>query len=69
MDFCQKGGVIDLKEITPEIARKAKLIIVSYPNNPGFQCSSPFVLSGFGGICPKVPDHRASRQYLQRYHF
>ncbi|MHB1315072.1 MAG: aminotransferase class I/II-fold pyridoxal phosphate-dependent enzyme [Christensenellales bacterium] len=30
----ENGYIIDLKEIPKEIARKAKLMVVSYPNNP-----------------------------------
>ncbi len=30
----ENGYIIDLKEIPPEVARAAKLMLVSYPNNP-----------------------------------
>lgn len=35
------GGIIDLKEIPAEIARKAKFMIVSYPNNPVTSVAPP----------------------------
>ncbi|MEL7568907.1 MAG: aminotransferase class I/II-fold pyridoxal phosphate-dependent enzyme [Dehalobacterium sp.] len=38
----ENGGIIDLKEIPGEIARKAKLMIVSYPNNPLTSVAPPF---------------------------
>jgi LL-diaminopimelate aminotransferase len=37
----ENGGIIDLREIPEELAKKAKLMIVSYPNNPVSSVAPP----------------------------
>ena len=56
----------DLDSIPAEVLKKAKVLVLNYPNNPDRRQRDAGVFRGSGGLCPTAQPRRDSRCRLCR---